>query len=120
MKNIRSTFCALFVVIVFSGCAGINSRSPLDPSQGWRRLQSQDPSQLDTKIREDYLDYISKLPPKKSSFLGAVFLFENGKGSRAVTFERGANGRYQCHVLFYDQYNKRTKVIKYACGGYRS
>ena len=72
-------------------------------------------------ITEDYKDYIQKLSPKETRYLGPVFYFEDGAGQHAVRIESDIDGK-DCwyHILFYDKDNRRVKVVKYFYGRYQS
>jgi hypothetical protein len=72
-------------------------------------------------ITDDYRAYIQTLSPEERKFMGPVFYFEDGAGQHAVRIEADINGTDRWyHILFYDKNNKRTKVIKYYAGRYRS
>lgn len=117
--NTQSTFFILIaILLLITGCA--QTKQNPAPLAGWKLSWSQDPSKVDKAIRDDYQDYIQKLPPKTKSFIGNIEIYEDGKGQHAVKIERGVNGKYWYHVLFYDQQNKRSRVFVYADGGYRS
>src|ERR1041385_1535528 len=103
MNLSRFAFCALVTVLVLAaGCLPRVGRRPLSSAEGWKQCWSQDPSKLDKAIRDDYLEYIQELPPKKRSFIGRISLFEDGTGEHAVDIEQGINGTYWKHVLIYD------------------
>jgi hypothetical protein len=73
-------------------------------------------------ITDDYQDYIQKLPPTESKFVGPIGFSEDGTGRHAVSveiFEANKNSSWQ-HVLIYDKENKRIKVIKYGHRKYQS
>src|SRR5580765_983809 len=121
MNPIRSTCCLLMAILFFNTGCGAPKPAP-NPLQGggWKLLPSQDANKLSKAIRDDYQDYIQGLPAEPGSFIGDVFFFENGTGQHAVSIERGVRGKYWYHILFYDQNDRRTKVVKYAHGGYMS
>src|SRR6266567_3226907 len=109
----------LAVSILLSGCTfllhPINSTFARhsNPIAGWRFCWSQDPNKRDKAIRDDYQDYINKLPPKKRNYVGSVFFFEDGAGQQAVQIEIDLDGTRWEHVLIYDKNNKRVKEVKY-------
>jgi hypothetical protein len=109
------TFLVLFTVMFWS--AGCATRIP-DPLMGWHLCFSQDPNKLDHAIRDDYLDYIQKLPPKERNYVGDISFLEDGTGQRAVSIEIFANNKSASwrYALIYDKRNMRVEVIKY---GYR-
>ena len=119
MKVVRFTFCILLAAIVWgTGCS--TPKPTPDPLVGWNFCFSQDPDKLDKAIRDDYQDYIQKLPSKEKKYVGVVNIFEDGTGQHAVKIEINLNGTEWSHVLTYDKNDKRIKVIKYVSGHYRS
>jgi hypothetical protein len=118
MSITRFAYCILLATFVFVvGCA--SPKSTPDPLVGWNFCVSQDPGRLDKAIRDDYQDYIQKLPPKEKADVGIIDLLEDKTGQHAVRIEISG---YACwyHILFYDKDNKRVKVIKYYVGRYMS
>jgi len=115
----KTILLALILAILAwgTGCAGT---SPLHPSEGWKHTRSQDPNKFNKAVVEDYQNYIKKLPTKARNGVGDVQLFEDGLGRHAVAIEVGLNGTYRTHVLIYDRENRRTKVVKYVSGHWRS
>jgi hypothetical protein len=114
----------LVVLVLFGGCTfllhPINSTFARhsNPIAGWKRSWSQDPDKRDKVIRDDYQDYINKLPPKERKYVGLTFFYEDGTGQQAVEIEIGLNVTWWRHVLIYDKNNKRVKVVKYVWGYY--
>ncbi len=88
--------------------------------EGWKSRASQDPNKLDRAIKEDYLDYIHKLPVEEQKFVGSTQFFEDGTGQNAVRIDVNLDGIRWAHLLIYDSTNKRIKNIKYVRGHYRS
>jgi hypothetical protein len=101
------------------GCTTV-SRSPLNPSEGWKFLRSQDPKNLNRKIANDFQQYLIELSPKEKLGLGTIHLFKDRIDQHAVTIEIDLQGTQWTHVLFYNLENNRTKVTKYISGRYRS
>jgi hypothetical protein len=96
------------------GCA--SSKPKPDPLAGWKIILSQAPNEM---ISRDYQDYIQHLPLDERNYGGPVFYFGNGTGMHAVTFEMDKYGKdVWNYYIFYDKYNKRTKVLKYNRGRY--
>jgi hypothetical protein len=127
MKPTRFTICILLAVsILSSGCTSllhpINSTFARhsNPIAGWKSCWSQDPEKLAKAIRDDYQDYIQKLPQKVRNRIGPIQLFEDGTGKYAVTIAVDSKGTEWTHVLIYDRANKRVEVIKYVSGHYMS
>jgi hypothetical protein len=89
---------------------------------GWRYCRNQDPAAFDEAIRDDYQDYIQKLPPGERYFVqgGETSFFEDGTGKHAVKIEIPLNGTWHDHILIYDRGNRRAKVFKYLDGRYAS
>src|SRR5437764_14506716 len=117
MNVLRSTCYVLMTVLsLTTGCR--TPKAPPNPLEGWTFSRSQDANKLDKAIRDDYEDYIKKLPPEHLSFIGTIWFFEDGTGQHAVSIERGIRGKYWHNVLFYNQENHRAKVVIYAHGGY--
>jgi hypothetical protein len=118
--------CALLVALVFTaGCTYwpllyADWRPPHpDPLQGWRECMT---SQVDETITEDYRSYIQKLSPQEQQAVSdsCIHFFRDETGHHAVRIEIPLDNRWRHHVLIYDKANKRTRVIKYHAGGYRS
>ena len=113
-KTDTNPSCILLAAFVLvTGCV---THRP-DPLAGWKPDFSRQTSQV---IVDDYQDYIHKLPPRQSGFVGSVEWFEDGTGQHAIDIGIGVNGRWWRHVLIYDKDNKRIKVIKYKTGWYQS
>src|SRR5213594_1870683 len=118
------TVCTLLTAFVCTaGCGGITSsiHHP-DPLAGWKASRSQDPKKLDQAIRDDYQDYIQKLPPKERVDVHErdIRFFEDFTGRHAVKILIILEGFWSDiwwdHVLIYDKNNKRIKTIKYKSG----
>ena len=71
-------------------------------------------------ITDDYKDYIQKLSPKETQYLGPVLYFEDGTGQHAVRIVIGLNNANWEHVLIYDKNDKRIKAVKRCTGQYMS
>ena len=119
MKIIQFTVCFLLAMFLCGfGCS--SSKPTPDPLAGWKPDFTSRPS--DQVIEKDYQDYIQKLPPEDSKFVGPAQFFEDGTGQHAVeieVFEKNKNASWQ-HILFYDKENKRIDVIKYDHRKYQS
>ena len=120
IKNSAMRFWLIFPILLAAsvwtvGCA---TRTP-DPLVGWNFCFSQDPSKLDKAVRDDYQDYIQKLPPKEKADVGIIDLLEDKTGQHAIRIEISGRACWY-HILFYDKDNKRVKVIKYYVGRYMS
>jgi uncharacterized protein YceK len=95
-------------------------RNPPDPNPliGWQANPS---IKTNSAVEQDYLSYINQLPKdqKKSLILSdsLVQSFMNESGSQAVQIEIFVNPiLFWKHVLFYDQAQTRTKIMKYRNG----
>ncbi|SRR6266496_4462016 len=119
MNHIKSKAC-LFLATLMLAAGCIAPKQIPDPLLSWLPSASQDPKKLDRGIRDDYQDYINRLPPAKRSFIGVISFYEDGTGQHAVKIERGVNGTYWEYVLIYDRQSMRVKVVTYIGGGYRS
>ena|SRR5580704_691573 len=120
-KGSALVFCILLAGFFFGdGCA--LQKPPPDPLAGWKILLNRDREKLSQAIRDDYRDYIRKLLTKKNYFINEsnIWFFEDGTGQHAVRIEIPSNGIWFAHDLIYDKNNKRTKVITYKRGAYRS
>jgi hypothetical protein len=73
-----------------AGC--VAPRQVPNPLEGWTPSASQDPKKLHKLIRDDYEDYIKRLPPEKRSFIGSISFYEDGTGQHAVKIEH-------CHPI---------------------
>ena len=102
------------------GCTAPKPAS--NPLAGWNYCFSQNPDKIDKAIRNEYQDYIQKLPSEVRYYVpgGGINFFEDGTGQHAVKIEIPLHGVYSEHVLFYDKENKRVKVIIYSGGRYAS
>lgn len=119
MNTTRFTLCILLAALVWTvGCSGLIHHS--DPLVGWKPLFGRNYEKVDEAIKDDYQDYIQKLPLEEKNNVGPIFLFEDGTGQHAVQTSIPLNGTWWRHVLIYDKSNKRIKAIKYASGGYQS
>jgi hypothetical protein len=118
MNIARFAFCILLVALFWdAGCA---TRTP-DPLAGWRCI-GYNASSVDKTIRDDYQDFIQKLPTNERGYnVGPIQFFEDGMGKHAVEFEVfvGGNTSWRC-ALIYDKENKRVKVIKHDHSRYMS
>ncbi len=120
MNILRFPFWILFAVLV-GDCVGCRTQTP-NPLAGWNFCFSQDPAKLDKAIQNDYQNYIQNLPEEKRKYIGAINLFEDGKGRHAVSieiFESKVNASWR-YALFYDKENKRVNVVKYGYRRYQS
>ena len=99
MNAARLTSCLLIVIAFFgTGCGRLlMALSTLRPNPGpnplvgWNYTRSQDPDKLDKAIRDDYLDYIRKLPADERNRASVQFL-EDGTGQHAVRIEIPVRG----------------------------
>lgn len=73
-------------------------------------------SPLDKAIKDDYQKYLQKHEP--GYFGDLPSFYENGTGQHAVKIQIGRNGYYRVYIFIYDKSNVRTKIIRYANGGY--
>ena len=91
-----------------------------DPLADWKRSPA---GEANTMVMEDYQGYIQQLPPdqKKSLIVNdnMIRLFEDGTGLHAVQIKILVGKTLWKHVLFYNEANKRTAIMKYANGHYR-
>ena len=106
--------------MVIFGCDRRPTRPTPDPLTGFHRADEADLAK-NTAITDDYKKYIETLSPDEKKYMGPTLYFEDGKGQHAVRIETDIGGK-DCwyHILFYDQTNKRTKVVKYFYGTYIS
>jgi hypothetical protein len=72
---------------------------------------------LNKTIKDDYQNYLHKHEPGYFSVTGAAF-YEDGTGQHAVKIEVGRNGSYTVYIFMYDNHNVRTKIMRFANGGY--
>ena len=124
MKQLKKTinsffFISLVLLAILFWNTGCNTPPP-DPLAGWKILSSRDSEKLSQSIKDDYPDYIKKLPARKRELVDIIWFFEDRTGQHAVKFDIPLNGVWFSHVLIYDKENKRIKVIKYRSGTYRS
>jgi hypothetical protein len=113
-------FALALCAMIFSGCSCAAPKPTPDPLAGFHEVDIQ---HLDSNkaITDDYKDYIQKLSPEETKYMGPNEFFEDGTGQHAVRIETDINGTDAWyHVLFYDKDNKRTKVVKYFKGHYES
>ncbi len=116
MNPARLAFCILLAALGWIvGCVPLMHHP--DPLEGWHFY---DDERLDKTIKDDYQDYIQKLPPETKYYVRGfnIHVFEDGTGRRAVKISIPLNGVWWEHVLIYDKDNKRVKVTKYASGRY--
>jgi hypothetical protein len=116
MNIARFTSLLLLAALVLAaGCTTVG-RNPLE---SWRFSSI---TNLDSNkaITDDYQSYIQKLSAEERKFVGGIKFFEDGMGQYAVEITIDLHGTWWKHVLIYDGNNKRTKVIKYKFGNYRS
>src|SRR5258706_13856376 len=117
MNALRSTYCLLMAILFFA--AGCSTPKPgPNPLVGWTLLPSRDPNKVDRAIRDDYQDYIQKLPVEERSHAGEILFFEDGTGRNAVSISIPLNGNWWEHVLIYDENNRRVQAIKRFSGHY--
>jgi len=103
-----TSYVLLAAIFWVSGCA---TQTP-DPLAGWKVDFDHQPSQT---IVNDYQDYIQKLPPKESGYVGTIFFLKDGTGKHAVSieiFSKYTNASWH-YALIYDKENTRIKAIKY-------
>jgi hypothetical protein len=111
------------MLILVGGCV---TKPRPDPLEGWKLSWRQDPTLVNKAIRDDYEDYIQKLPAKERRFVSesSIRFFENTTGQRAVRISIPLpgfwSGIWWDHILIYDTKNKRIKVLKYKSGRYLS
>jgi hypothetical protein len=121
MSKLRPKTCVLVAIIFLA--AGCITRS-LDPNPlvGWNERPSQDPEKVDSAIRNDYQDYIQKLPAgERDHVLGSNINFlQDGTGRHAVRLSIPLSGRWWQHILIYDQRNRRVQTVKRFFGHYQS
>jgi hypothetical protein len=119
MKIIQLTVCFLLAIFLCGfGCS--SSKPTPDPLTGFH-VSSLGNLDANKTITDDYKDYIKKLSPKETQYLGPTFYFEDGTGQHAVRIESDIGGTVRWyHVLIYDKENKRIKTIKYYDGRYMS
>lgn len=91
----------------------------VDPLKGWNRWGEHDVkhSPLDKAIKDDYQNYLKKHEPNYFSVEGATF-YEDGTGLHAVQITVGRNGNYTFYIFMYDKHDARTKIMRFAKGGY--
>jgi hypothetical protein len=112
-------FTAIFIALLcVAGCA---TPAP-NPLTGWSFCTGKERDILQISLSEDYHDYINKLPPKVRYYVQDynIRFFKDGTNQHAVKIEIPLKGSYIQHVLFYDNQNKRVKVIVYSDGKYAS
>ena len=111
-----SLLIALVSLVWIFGC--VAPAPQRDPLEGWKADLDDQPNQA---IVADYQDYIRNLPAKEREFVQrGIRFFNDGTGQHAIKIEIPLNGVWREHVLIYDKENKRTSVVKYDNGGYRS
>jgi len=117
MSITRYISCVLLAALVWTiGCA-----RTANPLAGWKPCSSDDPVCSNQTIKDDYQDYIQKLPPKEKVFFqGGISFYEDGAGRHAVKIETPYYGVWREHALIYDKDDRRIKVITYSGGKYRS
>jgi hypothetical protein len=124
-KNPLNSFAPVFLVLmaIFVFGFGCNTSKPEpDPLAGWHSL-GLDPHVVDKAIRNDYQDFIQKLPSnQRGGYIGEIWFFEDGTGQHAVSIQVFADNKPALwrYALIYDKENKRIKVIKYSYGKYQS
>jgi len=108
------------IIVLATGCG--TSRPDPDPLASWNEIPSQDPEKLDSAIRNDYQDYIQKLPAgERDHVLGSNINFlQDGTGRHAVRLSIPLSGTWWEHVLIYDRNNCRVQAIKRFGGHYQS
>lgn len=117
----RHQFAACILLAVFIsaivGCA-TSGRSPMD---GWLQIYGEEGQNVKVATKDDYQDYIQKLPAKERQFInGGVSFYKNTLGQHAVLISVPYYGVWRNHVLIYDKDNKRMKTITFNGGRYRS
>ena len=107
----------LAAIIWLVGCTSLLRPHP-DPLAGWH-FSSQD---LDANkaIKADYVNYIQNLSTREQNATGPVMFFEDGTGQHAIRIELALNGTDWAYILFYNNENMRTKIVKYRVGHYAS
>src|SRR4051794_28595318 len=110
MNALRSTCCLLMALLFFAAGCSTPKPSP-NPLVGWTLLASRDPNSLDKTIREDYQDYIQKLPVEERNAGADILFFEDGTGRHAVEISIALSGTWWKHVLIYDQNNRRIQAV---------
>jgi hypothetical protein len=116
MNLIRILFSLPAAFII--GCAAPKPAS--NPLVGWTYCFSGNPIRSNETVKADYQGYIEQLSRAEKNNIGSIDLFGDETGQHAARIVVNLNGTRWAHILFYDQQNKRTKVIKYATGMYRS
>jgi hypothetical protein len=125
IKNSFNRFGLTFLVLVAAFFLVVGCTAPKaapDPLAGWRCF-SHNPNTLDKAIRDDYQDFIQKLPPnERGYYVGDVSFFEDVTGQHAVSIEIFSNKVTASfhYALIYDKENKRIQVIKYGYSKYQS
>ena len=85
----------------------------VDPLKDWKSISSQP----DNAITVDYQNYLQKHQPGYFVMDGVSF-YEDGTGQHAVKITVGREGYYTVYIFIYDKSNVRTKIIRWANGGY--
>ena len=103
---------ALCATVIFGYMYSAFKYTP-DPLTGWNEVYNQAP---EPAIVKDYRIYISSLPASEQTHIGPIFYFKDAEGKHAIKFEIAVGWTNWTHVLFYDEKNKRIKVVKYVSG----
>ena len=140
MNKRAQTIVFLAICALCSSCSMFMAKWPpaVDPLQGWgswreydeeshaaiygyngtvlERAHSAKHSPLDKAIKDDYQNYLQKHEPGYFSD-GAIF-YEDRNGQHAVKIRVGRDGYYTVYIFMYDKRSIRTKIMKFANGGY--
>jgi hypothetical protein len=135
--NIKArTILIVAILALCSSCSNFMAKWPpaVDPLKGWNSWSPDDEvlwpamfssparppthSPLDKRIKDNYQSYLQKHEP--GYFSESPSFYEDGTGQHAVKIRIGRDDDYTIYIFIYDKHNVRTKIMRFADGGYAS